>query len=132
MKAKVTFRLAKNRLHAIAPAVRNALAKVVRDTASEIAISAQNLAPVGKREHKVNGKLVQPGYLRSQIHPEPTPNPLVWEVLSEAPYSAWVEYGNSRGAPAQPFLTPAFEAAERTFQSDCAQAIEEAARRAAG
>ncbi len=117
MKVKVEFRVARNRLPQVGPAVRNALAKVVRDTASDVAVSAQSLAPVAT------------GKLRDNTQPRDTEDPLVWEVVSSQPYAGFVEYGTYK-MDAQPFLTPAFEAHEDQFLRDAAQAIEAAAKRA--
>jgi HK97 gp10 family phage protein len=64
---------------------------------------------------------VDTGFLRSSITVgDPNggplrPNALAAQVGPEANYGYWVEFGNSRGAKPQPYMTPAAEQAGEWF-----------------
>jgi len=72
---------------------------------------------------------VDTGFLRSSItvgHPHGGPlRPLdvMAQVGPEANYGYWVEYGNSRGAQPQPYMTPAAEQAGEWFANEMAKNV---------
>lgn len=70
--------------------------------ADKIAADAKSRAPVDT------------GYLRSSIHAESKSAGKEADVMVDAPYAAYVEYGTFKMA-AQPFLTPAVEAHKAEF-----------------
>lgn len=78
------------------------MAKVVQETTEDVASEARRLAPVDT------------GKLRGSI--ETRTGGLDGEVVTDAPYAGYVEFGTSR-APAKPFLTPAAEIHRRRFIS---------------
>lgn len=99
----------KSNLGALAASIPGVLDVGGAATANDIADLAQQLAPVDT------------GALRDSKFVERR-GPL-WVVGFSAPYAAHVEYGTSR-SPAQPFLTPAVRAIDRTFRYRQALAAE--------
>lgn len=91
VEVKVIF----NRLPEIAGRLRADGAALVQETADNVATGAQQRAPVDT------------GYLRANIHRQGSG--LDATVVSEAPYSGYVEYGTGRMG-ARPFFWPALEA----------------------
>jgi len=92
--------------------VDEAAERLARETVDR----AQDLAPV------------RTGYLRDHIVTEQA-GEQHWEVVSEADYSAHVEYGSKGRAP-HPFLTPAMEEAREKIPGVLAEALNAAAKEA--
>jgi HK97 gp10 family phage protein len=106
---RITIDVRKNRLPEIAKRAAQVAADVIRETVADIETGAKARAAVDTgfmRDH-INGRVI---------------NQNAGEVVSEAPYSDFVERG-TRFAPAQPFMTPAAEAARPRFEAAVAKAI---------
>ena len=90
-------------------AIREAsLGLLARAAASHVSVSKQ-LAPV------------ETGFLRDNIHSNP-PTPKSVEVVSDADYSAPVEFGTENTLP-QPFFIPGYELAQRQLREEAAQVV---------
>lgn len=63
---------------------------------------------------------VRTGRLRDEIHT--VLNGLVADIISDTPYSVYVEYG-SQGRPSHPFMRPAIEAYADEFVRAIAEAM---------
>lgn len=116
----------KKNLPAMSIRIRKALAAEVTRSAEEIRDVAKSLAPVGSRSY-VDADGTHPGALRDGIHVVEGSDPLEVEVVSEASYSAHVNYG-TRTQAARPFWEPAIE----TIQSKQGRRYAEAIRKAIG
>jgi len=92
----------KSNIRAIARALEGALNAGAEETAGDILDLAQQLCPVDTGELRGSGHVVPQGN--------------TWQVLFDAPYAAFVEFGTDVSA-AQPFLTPAAEAIDKTFRT---------------
>jgi len=103
-------------LYRLAELTDRKLDEAAEKLAQETVERAQGLAPV------------RTGYLRDHITKEQE-GELRWAVVSEADYSAHVEYGSKGRAP-QPFLTPAMEEAKEKLPDVVAAAMNEAAKEA--
>lgn len=95
MVAAATLKVLFNRLPTLAAEIKSQGAALVAETAQHVATGAQQRAPV------------RTGRLRDGITVEGSGS--ASRVVSEAPYSVYVEYGTSRMG-AQPFFWPALEA----------------------
>jgi HK97 gp10 family phage protein len=87
--------------------------KALRQTANDIVQVAKQLAPVDT------------GALQRSYRVEPADDSTMI-VGTEIEYAKSVEFGSSRGAPAQPHFTPAFHQAEETFKVRLKEAVLEA------
>ncbi len=86
------------KLQLLSPVIRNRIRQAQRVVSAMIVKRAKQLVPVDT------------GFLKSTIHGQWSPhNPLVRQVVADAPYAIFVEYGRKmyNRADAQPFLRPA-------------------------
>jgi HK97 gp10 family phage protein len=86
------------------------LAAVVRKAAFSVEAHAKLLAPVDTGLLRKLTQAMQEG-------------PVTWIVAVGAEYGVYVEFGTSR-APAQPFLTPAFEQVVSEFGGELKKVID--------
>ncbi len=107
-------RIEKAALGEIGPRTHDLLSLAVRKTAFDVEAHAKVNCPVGET-----------GNLRGSIKAEPIGD-LLAEVQVGMEYGAYVELGTTKAA-AQPFLSPAMEAAEPEFRRAIAAAIERGA-----
>lgn len=98
------FRSSISRVPNAARAAGAILVKRAVDT--HVSVSRQ-LAPVDK------------GELRDGIHAEQK-NALAWEAISDAPHSAFVEFGTVN-MDAQPYFVPGYEAAQKQLRNEAHQ-----------
>ncbi len=99
-------------LGAIEESAGRAARKALLQTAADIVSVAKQLCPVDT------------GHLQQSIGAVPLSSERV-RIGTEVPYGKWVEYGSSRGGPAQPFLTPAVHQAQSTFETRVKDALKE-------
>lgn len=92
-----------SRLGAVSVAAESEVSAAVRKTAADIKAGAQSRAPVDT------------GNLRSNIRTRST-GKFSAEVVANAPYSVYVEFGTSKMG-AQPFMVPAAEAQRAAFMA---------------
>lgn len=102
MATRSTVRIVSNDLPKLRGELRPRAGRIVRATALGIETDAKGRAPVDT------------GALRASIHTEMTGETSA-TVAPGVDYAAAVEYGTARGGPAQPYLTPAAEAARPRF-----------------
>lgn len=118
-----------NKFPYIAEALPDVLSKVVRKTAFEIQSDAQSLAPrdtgflansiyVKTSKDSSYGQSGKPSKEGASLlqEVEAPPDDQTAYVAVGANYAIYVELG-SRYAPAQPFLTPAVEAGQRSLEA---------------
>jgi HK97 gp10 family phage protein len=92
----------KSNVPRLTKAHKQAISRAVRQTALSIEADAKLRAPVDT------------GFMRNSIQTQVT-GEMSAEVTVGAEYGAFVELGTSR-TPAQPFLTPAVDAARQPFE----------------
>lgn len=97
MARSVGFIVIYNRIPELMARIESVSRTAPKAVADKVAVSARALAPVDT------------GYLRSSIRSVSVERAKSAEVVVDAPYAAYVEYGTYKMA-AQPYLTPAFEA----------------------
>lgn len=105
-----TVRLSNN-FGKIADGLRPKAAAVVSKIAHTIEADAKSRAAVDTGAMRASISVVMDGDLSATIAPT-------------VDYAVFVEYGTSRGAPAQPFMTPAAEAARQPFEAAMAKILE--------
>ena len=88
------------RWRALALAAQNELRPALAELGAEVADAARALAPT------------RSGRLRASIQVEPAADAVQVDVIADAPYAAFVEFGTLR-RPARPFLAPALQFARR-------------------
>lgn len=89
--------------------IRAAAAELVKRSAMSHVSVSQQLAPV------------RTGTLRDGIRAEQK-SELTWDVISSAPYSAFVEFGTVN-MDAQPFFLPGYESAQRQLKEEAQQVL---------
>lgn len=97
-----------NRIMQVGRELLNAAESVVAKVALDMEAEAKMSAPVDT------------GNLKNSIAASRIGG-AAWEVIAGAEYAAYVEYGTSRGAPAQPYFTPAYNRAADNLDSALAQ-----------
>ena len=107
---KLSVVVRSNKLPVIGGALRGKASQLVRATAFAVETGAKQRSPVDT------------GFLRNSIQTQ-TVNDLTAEVTVGADYGVHQEYG-TRYQPAQPYLTPAADAARPAFEAGARQLVE--------
>ncbi|MEK6281874.1 MAG: HK97-gp10 family putative phage morphogenesis protein [Acidobacteriota bacterium] len=105
---------------ALSARMRRNIAEELNSGAESCVSLGQQLAPVSVAGSNGNPR----GYMRDHIKQtdEATASHLRAEIVSEADYSAFVEYGTVN-SESQPFFTPSFESARRQVNNGLLRAL---------
>ena len=108
--ANSTITITFNRFPEIAAKLPRETSAVVRKTAYDVEAAAKMVVPVDT------------GALKNSITTE-MEGDLSAIVAPHTEYAVFVEYGTSRGSPAQPYMTPAAEANRGPFEQAMTQML---------
>ena len=97
-----TIEIVYDKFPELAAKLPEAVGRIVQETIFAIETTAKIRCPVDT------------GALRASIQSEMTGD-TSGQVATNIEYSVYVEYGTSRGSPAQPYMTPAGEAERRHY-----------------
>lgn len=111
----VTVKLNKKKLDALRVLVPVRVLSIMNQQVEGGAQLAKGLAPVDTGRLR-EGIDALPGEHRGST--------ITAKLVSRTPYSAFVEFGSARGAPAQPFFMPAVESIRSGLISSLKKAVE--------